>query len=191
MRNGFASGCWSLECWWSLTWAPFSWRITMVAPQWLSAAWRADGQELKHQVELGWMQLQRHSSRICHRCVLFNQPWICWTLVRTRLLRDRIAMIMDQSWKWSKTAKPPVTLMVLGLIFSALMLLSILTAVFYGIGKWLSRRFRHSGPLWKVQRFCERTRLVKLCHKRRKQTDWSAMFWLEVTQISFGLPNIP
>ena len=148
-----APGCWSLECSWSLTWAPFSWRITMVAPQWLSAAWRGQGQMAKSwsikQISgkliptncTSWIRMNAAGvSSLIHResffpmTVLFNQPWICWTYSENEIADGSNS---HDHGSEAKLRKPPVKLMVLGLIFSALMLLSIVTAVFYGIGKWL------------------------------------------------------
>ena len=45
--------------------------------------------------ECSWSQFSDSRESFFPRTVLFNQPWICWTLVRTRLLMDRIAMIME------------------------------------------------------------------------------------------------
>lgn len=124
------------------------------------------------QVELGWMQLE---SVLWFTGVLFSQD--CPLQSTLDLLDTSENEIADGSnshdhGSEAKLRKPPVKLMVLGLIFSALMLLSIVTAVFYGIGKWLGRRFRHSGPLWKVQPFWDKDTVGQIVPKKFWNTKW-------------------
>ena len=143
----------------------------------------ADGQELKHQTnirqidshqlhklnsdECSWSQFSDSSESFFPMTVLFNQPWICWTYSENEIADGSNS---HDHGSEAKLRKPPVKLMVLGLIFSALMLLSIVTAVFYGIGKWL-------GAFWSTlespTRFFEtRTTVGQIVPQKFWNTKW-------------------